>query len=32
MRRITTFDIQYALRFYVFQGEAQYLHGHTEGY
>lgn len=29
MRSITTFDIQYAHRFYKFQGEAQYLHGHT---
>ena len=29
MRSITTFDIQYAHRFYEFQGEAQYLHGHT---
>ena len=29
MRSITTFDIQYAHRFYRFQGEAQYLHGHT---
>ncbi len=29
MRSITTFDIQYAHRFYGFQGEAQYLHGHT---
>ena len=28
-RSITTFDIQYAHRFYRFQGEAQYLHGHT---
>lgn len=25
----TTFDIQYAHRFYQFKGEAQYLHGHT---
>ena len=29
MRSITPFDIQYAHRFYKFQGEAQYLHGHT---
>lgn len=29
MRSFTTFDIQYAHRFYKFQGEAQYLHGHT---
>lgn len=29
MRSITTFTIQYAHRFYRFQGEAQYLHGHT---
>jgi len=29
MRSITTFDIQYAHRFYRFRGEAQYLHGHT---
>lgn len=29
MRSITTFDIQYAHRFYRFQGEAQYLHGHS---
>ena len=29
MRSMTTFDIQYAHRFYGFQGEAQYLHGHT---
>ena len=29
MRSITTFDIQYAHRFYGFRGEAQYLHGHT---
>ena len=29
MRSITTFDIQYAHRFYRFQGEAQYLDGHT---
>lgn len=29
MRSITTLDIQYAHRFYGFQGEAQYLHGHT---
>ena len=30
MRSITTFDLQYAHRFYGFQGEAQYLHGHTQ--
>lgn len=29
MNSITTFDIQYAHRFYGFAGEAQYLHGHT---
>ena len=29
MKSFTTFDIQYAHRFYKFQGEAQYLHGHT---
>ena len=29
MRSIATFDLQYAHRFYGFQGEAQYLHGHT---
>ena len=29
MRSITTSDLQYAHRFYGFQGEAQYLHGHT---
>lgn len=29
MRSMTTFDIQYAHRFYGFKGEAQYLHGHT---
>lgn len=29
MRSITTFDLQYAHRFYGFKGEAQYLHGHT---
>ena len=29
MRSFTTFDIQYAHRFYGFKGEAQYLHGHT---
>lgn len=29
MRSITTFHLQYAHRFYMFQGEAQYLHGHT---
>lgn len=29
MRSITTFDLQYAHRFYCFKGEAQYLHGHT---
>ena len=29
MRSFTTFDLQYAHRFYRFKGEAQYLHGHT---
>ncbi|MBQ0021610.1 MAG: 6-carboxytetrahydropterin synthase [Prevotellaceae bacterium] len=29
MRSITTLELQYAHRFYGFQGEAQYLHGHT---
>ena len=29
MRSLTSFDIQYAHRFYGFKGEAQYLHGHT---
>lgn len=29
MRSITRFDLQYAHRFFGFQGEAQYLHGHT---
>ena len=29
MRSFTTFEIQYAHRFYRFKGEAQYLHGHT---
>ncbi len=29
MRSITTFHLQYAHRFFGFQGEAQYLHGHT---
>ena len=29
MRSSTTFDLQYAHRFYGFKGEAQYLHGHT---
>lgn len=29
MRSVTTLDLQYAHRFYGFQGEAQYLHGHT---
>jgi len=29
MRSFTTFDLQYAHRFYKFKGEAQYLHGHT---
>ena len=29
MRSISTFDLQYAHRFYGFRGEAQYLHGHT---
>jgi len=28
---MTTFDIQYAHRFYGFQGEARYLHGHSGG-
>ena len=31
MRSITTLDLQYAHRFYGFQGEAQYLHGHSGG-
>ena len=31
MRSMTTFDIQYAHRFYGFQGEARYLHGHSGG-
>ena len=31
MKSITKFDIQYAHRFYGFQGEARYLHGHTGG-
>ena len=31
MKSITTFDLQYAHRFYGFKGEAQYLHGHTGG-
>ncbi|MCL1975559.1 MAG: 6-carboxytetrahydropterin synthase [Firmicutes bacterium] len=29
MRSFTTLDLQYAHRFYEFEGEAQYLHGHT---
>ena len=29
MKSTTTFDLQYAHRFYGFRGEAQYLHGHT---
>ncbi|MCL1803575.1 MAG: 6-carboxytetrahydropterin synthase [Eubacteriaceae bacterium] len=29
MRSFTTLDLQYAHRFYGFNGEAQYLHGHT---
>lgn len=29
MRSITHFNLQYAHRFYKFQGEAQFLHGHT---
>lgn len=29
MRSITKFELQYAHRFYKFQGEALYLHGHT---
>jgi len=29
MRSFTTIELQYAHRFYGFQGEAQYLHGHT---
>ena len=29
MRSITTLELQYAHRFYGFQGEAQYLHGHS---
>ncbi len=29
MRSMTTFNLQYAHRFYGFCGEAQYLHGHT---
>lgn len=29
MRSSTTFQLQYAHRFYRFRGEAQYLHGHT---
>lgn len=31
MRSIAHLDLQYAHRFYGFQGEAQYLHGHTGG-
>lgn len=29
MRSMTTFQLQYAHRFYGFNGEARYLHGHT---
>lgn len=29
MISFTTLDLRYAHRFYVFKGEAQYLHGHT---
>ena len=29
MKSLTTFQLQYAHRFYGFKGEAQYLHGHT---
>lgn len=29
MKSLTTFNLQYAHRFYGFKGEAQYLHGHT---
>lgn len=29
MRSIATLQLQYAHRFYGFEGEAQYLHGHT---
>lgn len=29
MRSFTTFHLQYAHRFFRFEGEAQYLHGHT---
>lgn len=29
MRSIAKLELQYAHRFYKFQGEAQYLHGHT---
>lgn len=29
MRSITKLELQYAHRFYKFQGEAMYLHGHT---
>lgn len=29
MKSLTTFNLQYAHRFYGFRGEAQYLHGHT---
>lgn len=29
MKSITTFNLQYAHRFYGFMGEARYLHGHT---
>ncbi len=31
MKSITKLDLQYAHRFYGFQGEAQYLHGHSGG-
>jgi 6-pyruvoyltetrahydropterin/6-carboxytetrahydropterin synthase len=29
MKTVSQFDLQYAHRFYGFNGEAQYLHGHT---
>lgn len=29
MKSISTFNLQYAHRFYGFKGEAQYLHGHS---
>lgn len=29
MRSITRLELQYAQRFYGFEGEAQYLHGHS---